>query len=392
MMNENEQAARWNSVSMKRNEEHEVFIRSGSELERHLSVHGHINRCTIQGIDFGSTDMPWDTLACDQVTLIACSLPEWLEIYLRKKDVMIFPEIEGLPYDPFRSTLYSWQELMAGSPSSNFHSWDEEVYEHFRANRFNPGLREALYQRIHDHAMDDGLRRLMKFDDEGMTNQRAVGMMGGHGTSRTDPFYALAAETARMLSKAGYLVVSGGGPGIMEAANLGAYFGNRSSTELTEAIAHLSTAPGYRDESFNEVAEEVLVQFPNGNESLAIPTWFYGHEPSNLFAAHIAKYFSNSLREDNLLAIALYGVIFAPGSAGTTQEIFQDAAQNHYGTFDFISPMVFLGRQRYEQETQLFPLVKELSSDREYGNMLCLSDSPAEIVDFLIAHPPMKKG
>ena len=52
--------------------------------------------------------------------------------------------------------------------------------------------------------------------------------------------------------------------------------------------------------------------------SLAVPTWFYGHEPSNLFASHIAKYFSNSIREDTLLAVALYGIVFAPGSAGTT--------------------------------------------------------------------------
>lgn len=376
---------------MKRNEQHEVFIRTASELENHLSTHGNINRCTIQGIDLESMDLSWETFECDQLTIISCILPEWLEIYLRKKEVMIFPEISGLPYDPFRSELYSWQELMASSSSGEYSSWDEEVYAHFKEKRFNPGLREALYQRIHDHAMDDGLRRLLEFDDDGMTNQKAVGIMGGHGTARTDLFYAQTAETARRLSEAGYLVVSGGGPGIMEAANLGAYFGNRSADELEQAIAHLGKAARYQDAAFNELSEEVLAQFPNGKKSLAIPTWFYGHEPSNLFASHIAKYFSNSLREDNLLAISLYGVIFAPGSAGTTQEIFQDAAQNHYGTFDYISPMVFLGKSRYEEQTKLFPLLKGLADGKEYGEMLFLSDSPAEIVQFLTEHPPHKK-
>ena len=40
-----------------------------------------------------------------------------------------------------------------------------------------------------------------------------------------------------------------------------------------------------------------------------------------------------------LLAIAKHGVIYAPGSAGTIQEIFQDAAQNHYSSFGPPSPM-----------------------------------------------------
>ena len=78
-------------------------------------------------------------------------------------------------------------------------------------------------------------------------------------------------------------------------------------------------------------------------ESLAIPTWFYGHEPPTPFATYIAKYFSNPLREDGLLSIAVDGVVYAPGSAGTVQEIFQDAAQNVYRVVaDRFSPMAFL--------------------------------------------------
>lgn len=374
---------------MKRNEQHEVFLSSVEELKQHLTNGGTLDHCTIQGVDLESVEIPWDQLACHELTLIGCDLPEWLETYLRKKNAMIFPGIDTLPYEPFRSGLYSWQELMAPSPSGNFSSWDEEVYEHFSENRFNPGLREALYQRIHDHAMDEGLRRLLKFDENGMTAQKAVGIMGGHSTWRTDPFYALTAETARQLSAEGYLVVSGGGPGIMEAANLGAYFGNRTAEDLAAAISILSGAPSYKDDGFQDLAEEVLQKYPDGVSNLAIPTWFYGHEPSNLFASEIAKYFSNSLREDNLLAISLYGVVFAPGSAGTTQEIFQDAAQNHYSTFGFISPMVFLGTERYEKQTGLYPLLHRLAKDKTYKEMLFLSDSPDEIRSFLLSHPPV---
>ena len=41
---------------------------------------------------------------------------------------------------------------------------------------------------------------------------------------------------------------------------------------------------------------------------LAIPTWLYGHEPANLFAGRIAKYFSNAIREDMILRLARGGI------------------------------------------------------------------------------------
>ena len=125
-----------------------------------------------------------------------------------------------------------------------------------------------------------------------------------------------------------------------------------------------------------------------GAESLAIPTWFYGHEPSNLFSTHIAKYFANSLREDGLLALATWGIVFAPGSAGTIQEIFQDAAQNHYGTFKYVSPMVFLGRQFWTEERPVYPLLKQLSEGRQYHRMVTISDDLDEIVSFIQDNPP----
>ncbi|MEM9261204.1 MAG: hypothetical protein AAGA62_16310, partial [Bacteroidota bacterium] len=150
-------------------------------------------------------------------------------------------------------------------------------------------------------------------------------------------------------------------------------------------------APKYTDSGFQEAAYAILERFPDGAESLAIPTWFYGHEPSNLFATYIAKYFSNSIREDTLLAIAVYGIVYAPGSAGTTQEIFMDAAQNHYVTFDYVSPMVFLGRERYSKSTQLFPLLQSLAEGKDYANFLYLTDDPAEVVTFINTRKPLLK-
>jgi predicted Rossmann-fold nucleotide-binding protein len=176
----------------------------------------------------------------------------------------------------------------------------------------------------------------------------------------------------------------------MEATNLGAYFGGKSAKDLQRALLILEQAPHYTDSGYMDQAKHVLDVFPEGQESLAVPTWFYGHEPSNLFASHIAKYFSNSIREDTLLAICLYGIIYAPGSAGTTQEIFMDAAQNHYGTFGYSSPMVFLGRDRYEMETMLFPALKQLAKGKDYQKLLFLTDDPEMAVNFIEKHPPLK--
>lgn len=201
---------------------------------------------------------------------------------------------------------------------------------------------------------------------------------------RTDECYRRVAQIARRLTEQGKLVVSGGGPGAMEATHLGAYMAHRPDSDLLHALQILAQAPSYKDAGWLSTAFDVIKTFPRQQEThdIGVPTWFYGHEPATPFAAHIAKYFDNSIREDGLLTIAKGGVIFAPGSAGTMQEIFQDAAQNHYETFGYASPMVFLDTQYWAEQMPVYPFLQHLIERGKYCNLIL---SQAEDVEGVIS-------
>ncbi|MBT8037401.1 MAG: hypothetical protein KJO21_07640 [Verrucomicrobiae bacterium] len=352
---------------------------------------GQLNCAVVQGLDLRREEIDWATLRCSGAVFLGCRFPDDLDLEsLRLKGAMIFPRVTGLPYHPNRHSLYSREELMQGWTEEVDESLDKRIYDHFHHKGGNrPDVIESMTQRIHDHAIDDALHDLLDGRVERDGKKKVVGIMGGHSTPRTDPYFRKIASIARALTRAGFYIASGGGPGTMEAANLGAWMANADDDLLEQALAVLARAPIYTDDGYMQCAQEVIDLHPNGSSSLAVPTWFYGHEPTNLFSRHIAKYFSNSIREDGLLAIATYGVIYAPGSAGTTQEIFMDATQNHYVTFDVISPMVFLGENRYKDETMLFDCICQLAEGMAYADQLHCTDDVAEVVDVITRYVPV---
>ena len=212
--------------------------------------------------------------------------------------------------------------------------------------------------------------------------------MGGHSLSRRDAAYRQVAYLSKQLTEKGFLMISGGGPGAMEATHLGAWMAGRNELEMQDALHILSTAPLYKDEGWLETAWRVHDRFPQKDFlSLGIPTWLYGHEPSTPFATHIAKYFDNSIREDGILSIAKGGIIYTPGIAGTLQEIFQEAVQNHYLTFGYASPMIFLGKDFWTREVPIWPLMMDLTERGIYKNLiLCLSDKKEDVERILTEH------
>jgi predicted Rossmann-fold nucleotide-binding protein len=300
----------------------------------------------------------------------------------------------NLPYDPFRESLYTVDELMHGYTAENpAGSLDARIALHFAENdKKHPSVHEALAQRLHDHAIDSALYRFV--NPKGSAPRTVVGIMGSHSTSRSCDDYAKIVRIAWQLCRKGYCVVTGGGPGMMEAANLGAYLANEEEGALGEALGMLAAAPTYpgNGPAYIAAAHEVRKRYAGSGASLAIPTWAYAAEPTGQFSSAIGKYFSNSIREDGLLAIAARGVVFAPGSAGTLQEIFQDTAHNSYWSFHSRAPMVFFKKSFFDGVPSIFKVAQARAKQDGYEDMLGIFDEPQEVVDFIETHRMVREA
>ena len=188
------------------------------------------------------------------------------------------------------------------------------------------------------------------------------------GSARTPPdhaYYMLTEEIARKLSDSGFSVISGGGPGIMEAANKGAYFGKSPSIGLNIQLPHEQSGNAYQDisQTFKHFfARKVMfvkfaaayVVMPGGfgtldelSEALTliqtkkiprIPVILVGAQ----FWSGLIEWFKATLTEEGMIAaedIDLIQIIDTP------QEVV-DAIFNHYEKRGFIPTLA-------EREIQL---------------------------------------
>ena len=309
--------------------------------------------------------------------LLGCDLTSEANAHLRTGGALVFPSIPTLPFDPYRAHLYTPDELFAGLAESSYGDTpDARIYAWSRQRCDDPDY--PIGRALHDFAIDSAL-------EVELAGKRAVGLMGGHALGRDEPGYADAARLGRELARSGRYVVTGGGPGAMEAANLGAYLSSYPDPSLDEALAVLAPVPSFVPSigEWAQVAFDVRERWPGGAASLGIPTWFYGHEPPNPFASAIAKYFQNSLREDTLLRHCDAGIVFLPGAGGTVQEIFQDACENYYADEATVAPMVLVGRDYWTHDVPAWPLLSRLADGRPMGAAVHLVDDIGEVAGAL---------
>ncbi len=332
---------------------------------------GYVSRYVFQYINFNLA--PQYVAAGHFFTdccFLGCEIPSEMEGRIGQT-CLVFPRM-GRVYNVFRGKMYDGESLYEGYDPDNDESFatcfDSRVYADYMAKgKECNDIRETLGRSLHDRSIGDAMRDYLDRFDE----RQVVAVMGGHALLRTESSYRDVVLLSKTLTEKGKIMASGGGPGAMEATHLGAWMAGRSEAEVDDALQILSESHSFRDTGWLRTAFAVRKKYPQVKyRSLGIPTWFYGHEPATPFATDIAKFFFNSVREDVLLTIAKGGIIFSPGAAGTLQEIFQDAAQNHYETYGYASPMIFLGVDFFTREVPVYTLLEDLMKRGKYKKLL----------------------
>lgn len=342
----------------------------------------------VQSVDLRGRSAVLEKLRPAGSVFLGCDIEGKTERRMRGGGALVFPEIPGLPFDPYRGELYTWDQLYSGIMQNSYESVPDARIYAWTSHRYGAGahdaLNAALASTLHDHAI--GVRLDSQISTGELSHAPIVGVMGGHAQQRGSEGFRTAALLGHELAGSGFTVATGGGPGAMEAANLGAYLSSLSLTTLDQALEILAQAPTF-DTSITgwaRAAAKVRANWPHGSPNLGIPTWFYGHEPPNMFATHIAKYFANATREAVLLEKSSGGIVFLPGAAGTVQEIFQDACENYYASQGSISPMILVGVEHWTKTLPAFPLLEKLAGGRSMEKYVYLVDDPAEAVSILV--------
>ncbi|MFK0007136.1 LOG family protein [Paenarthrobacter sp. NPDC090520] len=337
-----------------------------------------------QSLDLRGRSRELLSLSPQGAIFLGCTFDDGVEETLRGRGALIFPKLRGVPFNPYRGSLYTAQELYEDISATEYEdTLDAKVYQWSILPGQRSSLDATLAAALHDHAIGDALDEALQ--NGAFPGSMLVGVMGGHAAQRGTREFADAARLGRLLAQAGLTVATGGGPGAMEAANMGAYLSETHDDDFRAALQALAGVPGFRPSvtAWAREAAAVVDHHPEGTATLGIPTWFYGHEPPNLFATHIAKYFANAIREAILLELCNGGIVFLPGSAGTVQEIFQDACENYYGAPETVTPMVLVGREHWERSFPAWPMLQSLAAGRPMAERIFLVDTVEEAVDIV---------
>jgi uncharacterized protein (TIGR00730 family) len=183
------------------------------------------------------------------------------------------------------------------------------------------------------------------FDDLA-TVTRGVAIFGSARTPPEDPFYAAAQETAALLVRAGFAVITGGGPGIMEAANRGAFDAGGVSIGCN--------------------IELPFEQKPNPFQTRALSF----------------KYFF--VRKTMFVKYSNAFVIF-PGGYGTLDELFEALTLIQTRKIKNF-PVVLFGSEYWGGMVRWLSdvLLKSKNIVDEDVRLLHLTDSPSEVVDIVV--------
>ena len=395
-----------------------LFIASIDEVKAWLDS-GPSQPATLQGLDLSTIDKAFTGISVKDCTFLGCIVGDVLAAQIHRHQAGFVSELAALPKSlpAFAPGIYSVADLYKGMAEDGS-KWevtpDHDGFVFFNEKKNVPRKldpAQSIAARLHDTVQEQSVTALLR-------DQDVVAIMGGHDFKRRledseikagkADVYWDCVEIAKSLTEQGFLILTGGGPGLMEAGNLGALLAGADKQMLDDVRALLTNQPFESKEwrATGMAARKRILgswdaQPPESQFSLGIPTWFYGHEPPNLFASHHSKMFFNSLREDGLVTLANREIIYFEGNAGTVQEIFQDAAQNYYvGEGQSPTSMVFYNAGGYwerasdelswptdspmDKRKPLLPLIKQLAIEKKFTNSVFVTRSAEATVKFLV--------
>ena len=353
-----------------------VEVDTLEEFDRRIAAGARrLDGWRICGVDLTGREEVLAGCSVGEALFLGCEMAEGLESLLRADGAIVMHDVPDIPVDPYRLGLYS--------PADLYDTRDYATSFDARAYAWSQGLHDSrsdqdrtLAQAMHDHSVDRSLTSWV-------AGRSLVGVMGGHALERGSGEYAAAARLGHQLADH-HTVATGGGPGAMEAANLGAFLSARPLPQLDNALGQLATVPSFVPDvgAWADVALEVVDAVGDaGVDTLGVPTWHYGHEPPNPFATTIAKYFANAVREAILLQVCDAGIVFLPGAGGTVQEIFQDACENYYSDPSSVATMVLVGVDYWTREVPAWPLLTALAAGRPMEGHVHLVDTVDEAAE-----------
>jgi uncharacterized protein (TIGR00730 family) len=187
----------------------------------------------------------------------------------------------------------------------------------------------------------EGFERLAKI-------KPSVSIFGSARFLPDNPHYQLTVDIARKLSDAGFSIVSGGGPGIMEAANKGAFEGRSPSIGLNIMLPHEQVGNPYQD---------IKLTFRH----------FFSRKV--MFVKYASAY------------------VVLPGGFGTLDELAEILTLVQTGKTRKI-PIILVHRPFWEDLINWFKktLVREKTIDLEDLNLIKVLETPQEILDAIFEH------
>jgi len=178
--------------------------------------------------------------------------------------------------------------------------------------------------------------------------QPAVSIFGSARSKPDHPYYKKTEEIARLLSDAGFSVISGGGPGIMEAANKGAFYGKSPSVGLN-------------------------IQLP--------------HEQSNNPYQNISQTFQHFFARKVMFVKFASAYVVMPGGFGTLDELMEALTLVQTGKTRRI-PIIMVGSEYWKGMVDWFrqALLAEGMINPEDMDLIQLIDDPASVVSAIFKH------